>query len=269
MSEFNQRCKLKKTLNNRLKADGYWDGYNELRGLLKASGVPENQAWRVAAYPFAPKDGSPPELLADPLYQEIEEGWKTGKYQLSDADAPVNGADAGSQKSADIQSANAWRSDLERLATEVGSKVATELEEVRWVIASYLKDPKTLTAAEVPSAAAVSILAWVKMSASNFGDFLRTHNSKLLPDKKALEQEARFVDDGRDLKLIDEFTEAFECEQMELRRSQGECPTCGTRVSKQELLPRSLQESVPMICILPDEGSETPADSLSPATQVA
>jgi hypothetical protein len=206
---FQERGRLKKRLNNRLKSDGYWDQYNELRASLKASGVPESDAWRVAAFPFPPKDGSMAEIVEDAQYADIAAGWQNGRYDAPEASQKNETAAVGLPTMSDPERALA---EWESLAAAVGPRISTELEECRWVMANYLMKPSQLKADDVPSAASLSILMWVKMSPANFGDFLRTHNSKLLPDKKSLEYESKFVDDGRDLKLLDDFKKSLEAE---------------------------------------------------------
>ena len=210
---FTERGRLKKRLNNRLRADGFWNAYNELRAHLKASGVAESEAWRVAAYKFPPKDGSVAEIVADQQYPEIAANWANGNYSTPDSADDSGAARNATATASGPPDPNGWKADYEKLAAEVGPRTAPEIDEVRWVLANYLADVKRIRPEDVPSAASLSILMWVQMSPAHFGDFLRTHNCKLLPDKKALEHEARFVDDGRCLQLIEEFEASLAAEE--------------------------------------------------------
>jgi hypothetical protein len=214
---FKERGRLKKRLNNRLRADGVWDAYNELRAMLKQGGVDESSAWLVAAFPFPPKDGSAAEIVDHPLYSEIAAGWENGKYELPDPSQTVSNSDTGDLEAALLKPAQ-QRAAWQRLAAAVGSRAASELEETRWVVANYLVDVSLISPDDVPSAASLSILMWMQMSPSNFGEFLRTNHSKLLPDRKTVEAESRFKDSGQDLALLHDFAEAIEEEGLSLAR---------------------------------------------------
>jgi hypothetical protein len=207
-----ERCKIKKALNARLKADGYWPQYNALRAHLKSSGVEEGLAWRAAAYPFPPKDSSVAEVVADPKYSEIAANWVNGKYTMPDTLCDSRVTESATGTDSGPPDPNSWKADWEKLAAEVGDRSASELEETRWVVANYLINAKRIQRENVPSAAALSILMWVQMSPANFGDFLRTNHSKLLPDKKSLEREGGFVDDGRSLELLEDFERGLDAE---------------------------------------------------------
>jgi hypothetical protein len=52
------------------------------------------------------------------------------------------------------------------------------------------------------------------MSDVNYAEYLKTNWPKLIPDKKTLEYEARYKDDGREeITLIEEFEAALEAEE--------------------------------------------------------
>jgi hypothetical protein len=209
-NNFSERCKLKKSLNQRLKADGYWDPYNKLRDYLKRNGVSENIAWKVAAFQFPPRSGATAEIVADDMYAEIAAGWANDAYPLPDADSHAASTDnAVDNAGLKVPVGDTWKADWERLAAEVGSRSASELEEIRWVVANYLMPVQRIKPDDVPSSAALCILSWVQASSSNFGDFLRSNYVKIIPDKRDIEYQNRFQDTGQDLALIEEFEREF------------------------------------------------------------
>ena len=210
---FRERSLLKKRLNNRLKHDGFWDSYNTLRAFLKQDGVDESTAWLVAAFPFPPKDGSVAEIIDHSSYAEIAAGWENGLYKQPDLAASSEQSEGGDVEAA-LRQPSQRRAKWESLAVAVGHRVATELEESRWVMANYLTPVERIQVEDIPSTAALGILSWVQESSSNYGDFVRTDYTKLLPDKKQLEDHrARFYDDGRDLKLNREIRQQIEAEE--------------------------------------------------------
>ncbi len=72
------------------------------------------------------------------------------------------------------------------------------------LVAHRWTDPEDIAPETVPSKAAVCKLSLVQESPANFAEFLRTFESKLLPDRKTVEYESRFKDRGQDLQLLDE-----------------------------------------------------------------
>jgi hypothetical protein len=213
---FPNRVKVKQALNARLKADDVWNRYNDARAHLKQIGIDESIAWRAAAFPFPPADGSPPEIACDPAFDEIAAGWANGTYSLPEQVTEEASAFRGEEAKVGLDT---WRDEFRRLADIVGTRAADELAETRWVIANYLIDVRKIEPDGVPSAAALSILSWVQSSPSNFGDFLRTNHARLLPDKRQLEYEQRFRDDGRqDLDLLREFEEELAKDRSEDER---------------------------------------------------
>ena len=105
------------------------------------------------------------------------------------------------------------------------------------MVANYLVSVKNIVPDDVPSSGALSILSWVKLSSSNFGDFLRSNYTKIIPDKRELEHVARYKDTGQDLKLIEDFMRQLEAEQSEDERLFAEwkrnAQTAGSRSIEQ------------------------------------
>lgn len=206
------RRKAKQQLNERLKVDGQWKDYCKLREFLKREGMPESDAWLVAGIPFPPKDGSPHELGHLPQYSEIVDAWKDGKWPkppdfvvsekgITDftktVTEPTPEAKAAVKKA--VEAPNNWAKKWADLAEKVGVRQSSELDDARWVVANYLREIDKIKPEEVPSAAALSILKWVQLDVGNFGDFLRSIYSKILPDRKTIEYESKFSDDGREI----------------------------------------------------------------------
>jgi hypothetical protein len=225
--DWSTKNRIKGPLNSRLKAEGYWNEYNQLRAHLIREGVPPELAWRVAAFPFQPKDGSPAEIVADPMYAEIEAKWKNGSYPTPpEFETFPNGATnftkskkptrKAVEAAAEVKNApSKWKAKWRALAAQVGQRSASELEEIRWVASNYLTDVSEIEPDDVPSRGALGMLSWVQESSANYGDFLRSNYTKIIPDRKTIEYEQRFNDDGRVLDLLDEFQRTFENEWQE------------------------------------------------------
>jgi hypothetical protein len=216
---------IKAPLKTRLITDGQWPEYLRLREHLKRNGVAEDIAWLVAAYRHPPRDGAAPEILGDPRYAEVAANWNAGRYpqpgDTSEGDgSPTDATNVGKARGPAPPDRKAeWK----RLAAEVGDRQAPELDQVRWVAEHYLTDVAQISPDDVPCKAALGMLSWVQESSSNYGEFLRSNTSKLLPDKKTLEHDSRFADDGRDLHLIDEFVTQLNREE---RANSDKCSQC-------------------------------------------
>lgn len=229
-NEFARHKNIRTVVKQRLIAEGRYEDYRTLVGNLQAAGLESSgdmAAWKVAAFPFSPISGGPGEIKADPMYEAIAADWANGKYK----DVPIRGFvkfPSGMQNFDKIEGEPAtelkeavkkikeapqdWQKFWCAMAAKVGPKKSDVLEEVEWVMTHYLLDPNTIEIEDVPSSAAVGILSWVRMSPSNYAEFLRTYHSKLLPDRRQLEYANRFKDTGQDLALLEEFEESLRME---------------------------------------------------------
>jgi hypothetical protein len=81
------------------------------------------------------------------------------------------------------------------LNRQCAEKTCPELVAIRWVAENQSTPVEELK--DVPSRLALNWLKWVREDASNAADFWKSSVPKLLPDKKQLEAEERFRDDGR------------------------------------------------------------------------
>jgi hypothetical protein len=219
MPSYANNAAFKLALNNRLKADGVWSPYLKLREFLKKQGISPATAARIAAFPFPPKDGTEPEILHDPLYSEIQAKWMNKSYPLPpDFETFKNGATNFREQKEPTPEAKAevekvkkapqdWSQRWKKLASAVEVANADLVEEVQWVGAHRWTDPEDIDPATVPSKAAVCKLSAIQESSANYIEFLRTFESKLLPDRKQIEHQSKWKDDGRSLELINDLLE--------------------------------------------------------------
>jgi hypothetical protein len=227
---FAEHKMLKMELNTRLKADGVFGKYCRLRQQCIDHGVDPKVAWIVAAYAFPPKRGQIPEITVLKVYEEIAANWKNGRYPPI-AEFSTEGMKAGATNFAKLeplppeeaavakemieevkQAPAKWTSNWAELAERVAAldKVGNELDIIRWVFRNYLVKSDSIDPTTVPDAGAVGLLKHVQENTSNYNDFLNRNWNKLVPDRKQIEQAALYADDGRDLRLLEEFDASLE-----------------------------------------------------------
>lgn len=230
-NEFARHKNIRTKVKQRLIAEGRYDDYRNLIANMRAAGLPDSgdlAAWKVAAFAFAPISGGPGELKADPMYEQIAADWANGKYK----EIPLNGfakfpsgmtnfeevvGGASPEMKAAVEKAKRapsdWKQKWKEIARQVEVDNADQVVEVLWVAAHRWTDPDDIDPAEVPSKAALGKLSLVQESSANYAEFLRTFESKLMPDKRAIEYESRFRDTGQDLKLLEEFEQQWREEE--------------------------------------------------------
>ncbi len=218
--EFLLSKNIRAELNKRLVKEGRWDDYTHLKQRLILAGCDDSgdmAAWKIAAVPFSPRNGGPGELKSDPFYEAIVANWANGKY----IDPPefakfpsgmTNFSKLEGEPSAEfkeqVEKIRKVPGELRDRWRKVSSQVALEnadlVKEVLWVVAHRYTEPEEIDTTTAPSKAAVAKLAAVQESTANFMEFLRTNESKLIPDRRMIEYEARFKDIGQDLQLLDD-----------------------------------------------------------------
>lgn len=215
-------------LNQRMAAEGRWEEYCQRRVQLKRDGVDPALAWRIICNLMPPLDGSPPEARVGADLEPI-----VTKYMDTLPEVPMQPELGHREGYLDIQAGTAksmatpehekfveevkeakknWKTEWQNLANYVPvTRVAQELDVVKWVFNNAGTPPELLRADEVPSRGALKYLEHVQSSPINYSDFVRTNWSKILPDKKQMEYEARFSDDGRRVTdQLDRFLESIE-----------------------------------------------------------
>jgi hypothetical protein len=87
---------------------------------------------------------------------------------------------------------------------------ASAMQVINWVFKNADSQPDEIDAASVPDRGALRLLRWVQASDNNYGDFMRTNWVKCIPDKRVLEWESNFADDGRkQLQMLEDFERTF------------------------------------------------------------
>lgn len=241
VGEFGRHKNIKTRLNQRLGKEGRFDAYRDLVGALVHSGVDDSgemAAWKIAAFAFAPVNGQPSEIKADPMYAEIAAGWANGKYpdppgfahfpngfknfdKLAEEPSPEFKAVAEKVKKAPAE----WNERWKKLANAVEIPNAPLVEEVLWVVAHRWTDPEDIDTEEAPSKAAVCKLSLAQESSANFANFLNNFESKLIPTKQVADAESR-RDDGRPLSDLEELEALLDMEE-----SNDESETVGQQNS--------------------------------------
>lgn len=215
---------LRTELKKRLIAENRWSPYLSYREFLKKRAVSDKLAWKVAAYLFPPLDGSPPEfnVESDPQYAEIVANHKNGKYpdpppfkklkggvltDFRNFEEPIPEA---AQIIEDVKAApKKYESSWEAIAEQVEGRNADVLEVIQWVFDAAGLPLEKIDINTVPSSGALNLLKSCREG--GFQEFLRNGWYKLVPDKRQLEYQSRFKDDGRqNFDLLDDFERSLD-----------------------------------------------------------
>jgi hypothetical protein len=227
----------KSRFNTRLYNERRADEFIIIREQLKAEGVPDRLAWKIAGLQFPPLDGSPLEYDTTGLGEKViamatEKLPGTNPSVFEDSAPQTHGElhDIPGQPGADDPMAvhppkpkttyahgvaravaeltGAWRS----LAQAVDPKKRANMREIAmWVFANALTPPEAIDPTEVPGTGAIRLLKFVQSSENNYKDFLMGFASKLLPSKGELDAAERFSDDGREIfSMLEDFEASLE-----------------------------------------------------------
>lgn len=225
-NKFARHKNIRTALKQRLIREGRYSDYRAFVAALVVCGVPDSgdlAAWKIAAFACSPINGKAPELKADPYFADIAREWAAGKFPeppglvkfpngLTDFDhlasepSPEFKAAAEKIKTAEGVYDDKW----EELAELVGDKRASELECVRWVVRNYLTSFDRIDPEEVPDRVALALLKHAKASMANFAELIKGPWTRLLPDRKALDEANKMADDGRDLKLLKAYEDSLD-----------------------------------------------------------
>lgn len=219
---------IRTVLKQRLIKEGRYDDYRSFVEALKLSGVPDSgdmAAWKIAAFAYAPISGGPGELKADPWFEEIAANWAREKYPKPPGFAKfpsgmTNFAKFEGEPSEEfketakrVKSAKTdWDNEWQELAAQVDeSKQASEVDIIRWVFDHCDLKPDRIDPETVPCVGAVRLLRHANGGEGGYRDFLSAW-LRLMPDRKAIDYESKFRDDGRTLNLITDFEDSLEKE---------------------------------------------------------
>lgn len=171
----------KNAFHSRIHAEGKFKEYSQLRDAyeskLSKAKLPKALAWKLAALHFPAPPGQPHEVEMTPQLAEL--------LDKSVADIDI------------------WADLISRVDA---AKRCSRPESTDWIYEHAGTHPSQIDPAEVPSRGTLRHLQHVKEHPENYGEFLKTFAIKTMPDKKQIEREARFSDDGREqLELLEEF----------------------------------------------------------------
>ncbi len=204
--QINAFGETREQFTERLQREGRFRAFVRAREAYKGAGSDPSIAWYEASKAFAPVDpNAPPPELPVPILDVVAPVTK-GDVRRYEAEiegrqeAEVAEAEAQEQAAAEAEdsSEQEWWAKLNDAA--VGRKAA-ELDAIRWVCENMQTPLRVLhrKRAEIPNRTAVNWLKWVRSSPANESKFWESTAPKLLPDKRTLEAEARFQDDGREV----------------------------------------------------------------------
>lgn len=223
---FARHKNIRTAIKQRLIKEGRYDAYRQFVGALVACGIDDSgdmAAWKIGAFAYSPVNGTAPELKADPFFAQIVKRWSKGglpeppgfaKFPSGITDFDHLAGEPSPEFKAlaeEVKAAKgAYDDEWEELADKVGDKRASELECVRWVVRNYLTSFDRIDPSEVPDRVALALLKHAKASMANFAELIKGPWTRLLPDRKALDEANKMSDDGRDLKLLKAYEDSLD-----------------------------------------------------------
>ena len=196
--------------------------YSEMVHLLQGKSIySEDQCAKIAAAYFENQPGFPSEFKDE--IGDVERAAATaleGYQTVSEigGDARVQRA---KQERRRVKKEESWETLFERVDIH---KTAPEIEQVRWAYNFVDVNPSLIEPEDVPSCGALSLVKRMNRNDAFYQAMVTKIIDKLLPDKRTLEYESRFQDDGRqELERIEEFERLFKAarEANERRTASG------------------------------------------------
>lgn len=217
------KSELRARINKRLHSEGRFEEMRAFRDSLMAKGYDPHWAFRTAAMHFPPLDGNPLEFdsrktAAHYLVWKDEHAAKTAAGEPVPPTQKTPGPELGAAKLiAELAGAmgaspedkmKPWH-DLRRQIDD--DRKCSPFEAALWVFKMGDTPVSELTPEQIPGRNALRLLRHVSTSDRAYDEFLRTWVVKFIPDKRQMEQEARFADDGRRQQdMLDAFDREFE-----------------------------------------------------------
>lgn len=183
--------------------------YQEIVSLLKDKSIySESQCHRVAAAYFANQNGFPEsyaKLLTD---DDRQLAAALGDYR---ATYEINTEVRQTRERKEIKAAKqdeSWESLFDKIDPR---KRAPEIDQVRFAANYVDTNPADIDPEDVPCRGALSLVKRMARNDTFYQNIATQVLSRLLPDKKQLEYESKFQDDGReDLERLEEFERLFQ-----------------------------------------------------------
>lgn len=238
-----RKSEIKAKMTTRLTVEGVLKQYIARREQLKREGTPDTVAWVIALQAYPPKDGTPIEFPLKGKYAPLKDHpalkdstieppppptmlskdsgnvlIKYGPPKKGEPPLPKSKDHAKWNKLTDLikNAPDEWSKKWAELASKVvDNRVGSELEVLRWAFQNAGTPPDALVVEDIPGLGALRLLRHLQVSDNNYSDFLRTNWPKLIPDKKQMEFDSRFVDDGRSqLAMMDALEKSLEEENV-------------------------------------------------------
>lgn len=216
----------------RMHEERRWDEFVTYRNKLLNGGVKPAFAGRIASFEFLPRDGSPHEVLAPPgstlgrMIQSTQALFPTGppaepvyvEAQSHFHDFKVVNENNAKFVSNSRQISEEWEAWWCKIMLEVpNDRTANQMESFRWIYQNAGTPPSMIEAGDVPSRGTLRHLRHVQSSDKAYQEFLDSFALRAMPDRKAMEHESRYEDDGRSiLKLLDDHDLDFNTEEQEV-----------------------------------------------------
>lgn len=200
----------------RLEQEGRKDDFDSYRATLRAAGENPNVnsntgCFVIAAFAFAPLDGTKPEALGLHGYNEVAANWAKGAYPAPPESATPVGTPIKPRPK--VKPTDPW--DILKGLVDPDKSAGLTPESTRWIYENYGKQPHQIKPEDVPSIGVLEHLKHITRDSAGrrYDKFLETYGVRMMPDKRTLELESRFKDDNRtQFDLLDRFMESLDTE---------------------------------------------------------
>lgn len=204
----------------RLHAEGRWGEFVRTRDRLINLGVSQNYAGRIASLDFPPLDGRPHEIKIPPNSGIAKAIDRARERVLGIEEEEPKIPQAFAMTTGDVM--EEWEKEWPKLMNAVPvDRTCSQLEAARWIYHNAGTPPTAIPEEDVPSRGALRHLKHVQSSDKYYQEFLDNFMVKTIPDRKAMENEARYSDDGRkDMELLDRFEREWITDEPEAAEEQ-------------------------------------------------
>jgi hypothetical protein len=194
-----REIEIRRLFNARVNLEKRWPEYLARRNEIIAGGIPESEAWLIAAKEFPPLNGGKGEwdtIADEEPASETKESQSPERVKLALPTPPKNNRQwPVTHRPSGPKLDAKWSAIAKQVPA---AKVGSEREVARWVFENaWVTDADDVDVASAPSRGAVTLLHWVIHHPSGYHEFLTSIWVKTMPNQQQLKGDKAMNDDGR------------------------------------------------------------------------